>query len=339
MSKKEDLSNNYHRRRVAKTRAAVAVKKHKKKGSKSLSTDNPTLKTYFRDVNEYELLSRDEEAELFEQYHRWRDNKAKCGGWATRKGKAAYEKLISANLKLVIKIANEFPHVSLPIEDRIAEGNCGLIVAVEKFKPNKKSKLSTYASYWIRQSILRGMAKNGRTIRIPEHQFPKIKKINKFIAEFHDEYAQMPSVDEIIENTKINRATVTNLFASGVVNVVSLDKAIGNDAEDESAPATVMDVTEDHMAVMPDQHAEKDDDFEMLLDFLGKLKQRERWIIMRRFGMGNFDPETLDKIAQRYDISRERIRQIQWAAMKKMRQMSINVYDKEWADFTSSKLF
>lgn len=333
MPKKEEPKSNYHRRRVVQTKvtAAAKAKRKEKAGGKSLSTDNPILKTYFRDIQEYEVFNRKEEAELFEQYHKWRDNKRNCSSNARRKGKLAYEKLIGHQLRLVVKIANEYNKFSaLSLEDLIAEGNCGLITAVERFKPNRKAKLSTYASYWIRQAMSRAMAKNGRTIRIPENQFPKIKKVNKFIEEYNEKNNEMPTVDEIIEGAKVPRATVVNLFASGVVNVISLDKTISVEGD---STATVGDVTPDYMAVAPDEQTEKDNDVEMILEFLSKLKQRERYIIMRRFGMGKCDPETLDKIAERYNITRERIRQIQFAAMKKMRQFSIDVYDKKWADF------
>ena len=327
--KKSKISNPFHARRIAQVRAAKA-RKAKNKKSKVLSHDNPLLDSYFKDINQYELLTRKEERELFKQYHKWRDNSR--AGQATRKnGKAARERLIVANLRLVIRIANDYRHCSLPLSDLISEGNIALMKAIEKFKLRKKVKLSTYAGYWIRQAISRSLEKHSRTIRLPSHTYPLLKKINKFINEYKDEYGEEPTVAEIASETKVSESNVVNLFASGVTNVLSLNMPVGDESTDSEA--IIQDMTEDFSTDQPSFLAEKSDDAEILHDFLSRLTNREKYIIMRRFGMGNFAPETLEKIALRYGISRERIRQIQYLTMRRLRRFSMETYQKTWADF------
>ena len=331
MNKKKNTKKNKFTARHQASISEANAKKKKRSGKNLMTHNNPLLDCYFKDVNTFEVLSRKEEEKLFEQYLKWKTN-PKAGQSTRARGREAYDKLIGSNLRLVIKIANQYNYCSMSLEDLINEGNVGLMTAVDKFDPARKVKLSTYASYWIRQSIHRALEKQSRTIRLPSYTYPLLKKINKFINEYRDEHGSQPSVDEIVKETKVPRDSVVNLFSSGVANMVSLDAPIAT-ADTEQSEATLQDVTQDFNTAPPSTTAEKDDDAEIIHDFLSKLSRRERYIIMRRFGMDGFDLETLDKIGERYGISRERIRQIQMVAMRKLRKFSIDTYDKTWADF------
>ena len=129
--------------------------------------DSRTIKIYYDQASQHGLLSREEEVKLFEEFHKWRDNKSNCGARARNRGKEARETLINSNLRLVIKIAKEFMGSGLDLGDLINEGNSGLIKGVDKFELGRGAKLSHYAGFWIRQCIMRALANHGRTIRLP----------------------------------------------------------------------------------------------------------------------------------------------------------------------------
>ena len=142
------------------------------------------LKKYFNEISKYDLLTRKEERELFGTMHKWSNNMAKCGQRVRLKGKAARDKLINSNLRLVIKISKEYQHMGFPLSDLIGEGNMGLMKAVDKFKSNKKTKISTYASYWIKQCIFRAFDNKSRLIRVPSNACMKHRHVMKWIQEF-----------------------------------------------------------------------------------------------------------------------------------------------------------
>ncbi len=347
-SKSAAKSSEFHKRNALNVEIALS-KSNKRKSKRNLKKaglghDNPLLNSYFKNVNEYDILTAAQERECFAQFHKWKNNR-KAGERTRKLGRIAYEKLIGSSLRLVIKIANEYSHTgnsrnlrastnSLSFEDMISEGNMGLMRAVEKFDPERKVRLSTYAAYWIRQSISRAIEKHARTIRLPSHTQPMLRKITEFVRQYKEEHGEEPSVRTIAQNTKISKANVVNLFSSGVANVASLDTPITAEGNGEgSSDVTLQDVTEDFNTAAPSILAEKDEDVEIIRDFLNRLSKREKYIIMRRFGMDGFDLETLEEIGKRYGISRERIRQIQTVTIRKLRRFSIDTYQKTWADF------
>ena len=326
MNKKKNPKNKYH----ARHKAGIVKSKALKGKKQVLTGDNPLLDSYFKDLSKYEILTRERERELVTQFRKWRDN-SRAGEGTRKNGEIARELLIGSVLRLVIKIANEYSHCSMSLEDLVNEGNIGLMTAVEKFDPERKVRLSTYASYWIRQGIHRSLENQSRTIRLPAHTYPMVKKINKFINEYKEKNGETPTPRQIVSGTKVSEANVINLFTSGVNNVVSLDIPVGD--ESSNTESTLQDITEDFNTEQPSTSAEKDDEAAILHDFLSRLSSRERIVIMRRFGMKGLDLETLEEIGERYGVTRERIRQIQTIAMRKLRNFSRHTFQKTWADF------
>jgi len=275
------------------------------------------LQIYFNEVAETPLLSREEEKELFRYFLKWKkerkEKKSKCGGWSKKKGKEAKEKLIKANLRLVIKIANDYKDCGLELPDLISEGNLGLITAIDKYNPDKGTRLSTYACLWIKQFVMRALSNQSRLIRIPVPTLEQKRKITNFINSFNDKYNREPTFEEIRKKFKFTEKKLNLLFESGLTPK-SLDEPAGDDSKE-----TFETRLEDFSTNNPSTIFKINDDSNMIERILLKLNRRERFIIIRRFGLRNYSKETLEKIGQRYGVTRERIRQIEAIALKKLR--------------------
>ena len=276
-----------------------------------------TLDWYYKQIDKTPLLTREEEVEL--------SNKIRKG---SKKAKQkAMEQMIEANLKLVIKIVTSYKKYGLEPEDLISEGNIGLTIAASKYDPSKGTKFSTYAAFWIRQKIMRALSDKSRTIRIPVYLTQDFSKILKFIDKFKSKNDSEPSTSEIAKGTGLTNHSVDKaLFAyENSQATVSLDSPLGKD--DETGEATVGDKIEDELIVNPFQETETVNNSEVILKFLNKLTQREKDIVSRRFGFGGGGSETLDNIGESYKLTRERIRQIEVEAIKKLRVMITKAYD------------
>ena len=269
-------------------------------------------------IAELKVFKTKELKDLFIKYRGWADNKSNCGSKKRKEGKEAYDLIVLHNLKLVVKIAHQYKFAGMEPEDLINEGTMGLIEAVERFDINNGAKFSTYSSLWIKQKIRRCLSNKSRTIRFPTHVADKIGKIKHFQTEFIQEHSRNPTVSEIKENVKgISKAILNDLINGGVISPSSLDKELPSE---EGGTATIGDITKDEKIVAPDTGGEYQDNVKHLTMFISKLKGREKTIITRRFGLGGKKPETLEDIAKYYGVSRERIRQIQTKAMRKLRQ-------------------
>jgi len=272
------------------------------------------------------LLTKQEEITLGTWVQRWikeRSTRA-CNSYTRRKGREAREKLILSNLRLVQKIAQRYKNIGLDLEDLISEGNIGLVKAVEKFDPSRGSRFSTYATYWIRQAMTRALSNQSRVIRLPTHAVEKQSKIVKFIEKYKEDNGSEPSLEEICEATKASKKLAKALLESGVTNIVSLDSEIG---EDENG-STLKDLVQDYTFMPPDAGAESNENIQNLLDFINKLSRREKYILIYRYGLNDKDSETLETLAGKYGLSRERIRQIQLLATEKLKRVSEKHYRK-----------
>ena len=281
------------------------------------------------------LLTKQEEITLGTWIQRWikeRSTRA-CNSYTRKKGRAAREKLILSNLRLVQKIAQRYKNNGLDLEDLISEGNIGLVRAVEKFDPNKGSRFSTYATYWIRQSMTRALSNQSRVIRLPTHAVEKQSKIVKFVAKYKEDNGVEPSLEEICEATKASKKLAKALLESGVTNIVSLDSEIG---EDENG-STLKDLVEGDAFVPPDMGAESNENIQNMLDFINRLSRREKYILIYRYGLNNKDSETLETLACKYGLSRERIRQIQILATEKLKKSTQKHYRKAYPWETNKK--
>jgi RNA polymerase primary sigma factor len=255
---------------------------------------------YLRQIAQYPLLTPAQEITLAA--------KIKKGN------KAAETEMIRANLRLVVKIARDYANLGLPLLDLISEGNIGLMKAVERFDPAKGGKLSTYGSWWIKQSIKRALANQGKTIRLPVHLVDKIAKIRRVGAGLSDELGREATDEEIAEEVGMDAGKVT-MLKQAAVRPASLDAPVGDDDSTEFG-----EMVGDVAAVDPFENL-SDKNMQMEIgDLLTQLDERERKIIGARFGLDGNDPITLEEVGVKFGVTRERIRQLQNIALSKMRK-------------------
>jgi len=259
-----------------------------------------SLRVYLREITRTELLTSAQEVALAA--------KIKKGDGQARAA------MIKANLRLVVKIAQDYSGYGLPLADLISEGNIGLMKAVERFDPEKGGKLSTYGSWWIKQSIKRALANQSKTIRLPVHMVDKIAKMRRITALLSECLGREPSEEELSEELGLPRRKVS-LLKRASQRPVSLDAPIN---EDDTAG--LGDVIGDEKAYSPLDNLIAKNIHEQLEDLLEVLDARERRIIEARFGLRDIEPKTLEEVGIELDVTRERIRQLQNMAVSKMRK-------------------
>ncbi len=258
------------------------------------------IKIYLREIGKTPLLTREEEVELADRI---------------KKGdKEARAHMIKANLRLVVKIAQDYANYGLPLLDLISEGNIGLMKAVERFDPNKGGKLSTYAAWWIKQSIKRALANQSKTIRLPVHMVDKISKMRRVAMVLSEELGREPTDEELAEEIGIDRAKLSHL-KSAALRPASLDAPISDDDTTEFG-----EIIGDEKAQTPLELLSHKNMHMQLDDLLEVLDERERKIIDARFGLAGQKPKTLEEVGQEFGVTRERIRQLQNIALKKLRR-------------------
>jgi len=259
------------------------------------------IKIYLREIGQISLLTPEEEVTLAAKIKRG-DKKARAT-------------MIKANLRLVVKIAHDYSNLGLPLLDLISEGNIGLMKAVERFDPKKGGKLSTYAAWWIKQSIKRALANQAKTIRLPVHLVDKISKMRRASMELSERLGREPTDAELAAKLRIPPAKVTQLRTISV-RPASLDAPIGEDDATEFS-----EIVGDENALTP---------FELLRDktlrddiseVLSELEPREAEILTLRFGLDGNKPLTLEDVGRKFKVTRERVRQIQNIALNKLRRL------------------
>jgi RNA polymerase primary sigma factor len=258
------------------------------------------IKIYLRQIGRIPLLTPEEELDLA--------TRIQAGD------REARTKMILANLRLVVKIAHDYGNLGLPLLDLISEGNIGLMKAVERFDPSKGGKLSTYAAWWIKQSIKRALANQSKTIRLPVHLVDKISKIRRVSGQMSEDLGREPTDEELAEEIGIDTAKVS-LLKSVSVRPASLDAPISDDETTEFGEIVGDEEAQDPFEMLSDKNMKME-----LGDLLEVLDERERAIINARFGLGGDRPETLEQVGQRFGVTRERIRQLQNIALSKLRR-------------------
>ena len=281
--------------------------------TESMSGD--PIRLYMREIGEVPLLTIQEEIQLAKRI---------------QKGDAAArEHMIRANLRLVVKIARGYENYGLPLLDLISEGNIGLMKAVERFDPTKGAKLSTYAAWWIKQSIKRALADQGKTIRLPVHVVDKLFHIRKCETQLVELLGREPTDQEIAEEIGMKTEQVRD-YRKASISPTSLDAKLGDDDTNRFA-----DIVADPNATAPFQQSVNDSDSAILGEVIGTLSPREQTILQLRFGLTGQDEKTLEEVGLQFGVTRERIRQIQDEALRKLKKR-IQQKDRKQDEFTAA---
>ncbi|MBC8003574.1 MAG: sigma-70 family RNA polymerase sigma factor [Opitutaceae bacterium] len=278
----------------AKVSVTQAVREH-------VPYDGDTAKDlYFQEIGKEKLLTIQDEIDLAARI---------------KKGdESARQQMIRANLRLVVKIAREYENYGLPLLDLINEGNIGLMKAVERFDPAKGGKLSTYSSWWIKQSVRRALANQSKTIRLPVHIVDKVLKMRRISMKLQEEMGREPTDEELAEEMGCTTARVAHLRSSAI-RPASLEAPIGDD------DGRLGDIIPDENAESPYQHLEGKTMTRMLKEMVTKLDPREAKILKFRFGLDGGTERTLEEVGEKFGVTRERIRQLQNIALSKLRKM------------------
>ena len=260
-------------------------------GDKAPAEDN--VKIYMRQVGDIPLLTLEEEITYAEAHN--------------------YKALIEANLRLVINIAKKYVHKGVPFMDLIQEGNIGLMRAVKEFDCTKGYRLSTYATWWIRQYITRALSNQSRTIRIPVHMIEYGAKVRKIYNKLSNILNREPTPEEVAEEMKISIEKVNEVF-NLIREPISLDNTIGDEEED-----TLGEIIPDTSFYTPEKVLNEYANKEIVETVLNSLSPREKDILKWRFGLMDGRPKTMEEVGQMYKLTRERIRQIENKALRKLR--------------------
>jgi len=258
-----------------------------------------SLQLYLREIGQVKLLTPAEELALAKR--------------VKRGDKHAREHMIKANLRLVVKIARDYEGIGLPLLDLINEGNIGLMKGVERFDPKRGAKLSTYASWWIKQGIKRALANQSKTIRLPVHVVDKVAHIRRAEMKLREALDREPTDDEVASELGLDARRVRR-YRQASRAPVSLDAPIGDDDTDR-----VSEVVADPNATLPSDELVTQSDNALVQEILATLPEREREILAMRFGLHDGKERTLEEVGERFGVTRERIRQIQEQALKTIR--------------------
>lgn len=265
-------------------------------------TDNELVaeRIYMRELRKLPLLTIEQEK--------------KCAAGVTDKNPLARRTMIEANLRLVVKIARKYVNQGMPLLDLVEEGNLGLIRAVEKFDLSRECRFSTYATWWIKQSIERAIANHSRTIRLPVHISSRVNKISKVIENFVEREGREPTVEEIAYHTGFRQDFIRNMF-SMAIKTYSLESIIDEESKLTLEEVLASPVSEGPLHVL--EHAKRVEEVALWLD---GLSPDERRVISLRFGLDGDDAQTLESIGRIFGVTRERIRQIEQKAIIKLRK-------------------
>jgi RNA polymerase primary sigma factor len=268
-----------------------------------MNKTDAALSRYLRDLARIPLLTQEQEIEL--------------GGRIQNGDEAAREQMIRSNLRLVITIAKDYVDLGVPLMDLIAEGNIGLMHAVDRFDPSRGAKLSTYAASWIKQTIKRALAEQSRTVRVPNQMAVKVTRMRRVSAQLSAELGREATDDEISEELGIAAEKIAQLKMIGL-RPASLDAPVADDGDEETALSEI--IADEQTRTPLDLLREKD--FLGEIDaVLGSLNKREATIIENRFGLHGLAAKTLEQVSELIGVTRERVGQLEVAALAKLRRV------------------
>ncbi|MCX5709628.1 MAG: sigma-70 family RNA polymerase sigma factor [Candidatus Omnitrophica bacterium] len=264
-----------------------------------------SLKLYLKEIRTIPLLTAEQEVSL--------SKRIKKGDEQARKH------MIRANLRLVINIAKKYMYLGIPFMDLIEEGNLGLMKAVEKFDHRKGFRFSTYAAWWIKQGITRSISEQGKMIRVPVYMNELITKWRKKREHLSQRLKRVPTDQEVAKSLKLDKDKIGQINFWMTSTTSSLDAPLGEESEGQ-----VSDMIEDESAVSPDASIEHIMDKERVNNLMDVMSDREREILDMRFGLNNTPTQTLAEVAKKLGVSRERIRQIEESALKKLKKFVVD---------------
>jgi RNA polymerase sigma factor (sigma-70 family) len=291
--------------------------------------DEDLVRLYLTDIGQYALLTKDDEVRLAKAIEAGKEATTELAEAASltaakkrelrraaRQGEDAERQFVQSNLRLVVSIAKKYQASGLPLLDLIQEGNLGLMHAVEKFDWRKGFKFSTYATWWIRQAITRGIANTGRTIRLPVHAGDTLARLQKARSRLELKYGRPATLSELAREVEMPEDKVTEALRFAA-EPLSLSEPLREDGD-----AELGDVVEDRSAESPFEVAATALLPEEITRLLAPLDEREREILKLRFGLDRGEPRTLEEVGEHFNLTRERIRQIEARAMSKLRHPS-----------------
>ncbi len=263
------------------------------------------IRIYLNEIRRTKLLTAEEELDLARKVSEGDDE--------------ARDLMIESNLRLVVNIAKRYMNRGLPLLDLIEEGNLGLIRAVEKFDYKRGFRFSTYATWWIRQAIERSIVNQARIIRLPVHVSEDITAVLKAERKLFQQLGRDPTMQDIANHLELTVAKIQYVYQL-VKRTSSIETPIGEDDDQE-----LMDLIPDEKAVIPSERIEDERRVALIFNWLGELLENEKEIIILRFGLDDGEPKTLESIGQRYGVTRERIRQIEASALRKLRKITLRM--------------
>jgi RNA polymerase primary sigma factor len=267
--------------------------------------DSEVIEKYLQEISKISMITPEEEAILAQ--------KIKTGN------QRAVDKLVQANLRFVVSVAKQYQHQGLSLSDLINEGNLGLIKAAQRFDETKGFKFISYAVWWIRQSILQALAEQGRLVRLPQNKIGTYNKANKAYMAFEQEHEREPSTEELAELMEMSETEISNIFQSNTRHT-SLDAPAQNTGESSSSETSMLDMLKDdnHVPDIEIMQASLRTDTKRILT---KLSPRQAEVVTAYFGLDGENGTTLEEIAQKYGLTKERIRQIKEQAVKRLRNL------------------